>query len=445
MDYSDPMRTPQIDISIFKDRRNRLARLIPGSALVVPAHPDYVRNHDVHHYYRQDSNLYYLTGFEESDSVLVFRPGKSPETILFVQPKDLSKETWEGFLYGPQGAKEAFGVDEAYEIGKFEELAPNLLADCEKVYYRLFHNHDFDKSMERVLKGIYQLRRRTNKGILPIEDSYPLIGEMRLHKSEWEVETMRKSCQITAEAHIEVMKAARPGVNERTLYGIFLKEILTRGCAREGYRGIFATGANATTLHYVFNDQVLKDGDMVLVDAGGEYNFYSADITRSFPANGKFSEPQKRVYQKVLELQKLLVSMVTPGRTLAELNKAAARGLTEIMVEEKLLSGSVESLIESGDYRKYYPHGVGHWLGMDVHDAGATEVKGESRRLEPGMVMTIEPGLYIPENDSSAPAELRGLGIRIEDDVLTTHDSPENLTLGAPKEIADIEAIMSKG
>lgn len=438
------MRTPDIDVNIFKERRKRLAQLIPGSALIVPSHPEYIRNHDVHHNYRQDSNLYYLTGYEEPDSVLVLRPGKSPESILFVQKKDPSKETWEGFLYGPQMAKEVFGVDEAYEISRFEELAPTLLADCDRIYYRMFHNFDFDKTIEKTLKGIYQLRRRTNKGILPIEDSYPLVGEMRLHKSEWEVETMRKSCEISSQAHIELMRSIRPGMNERALYGIFLKEIMQRGCDREGYRGIFAGGASATTLHYVFNDQILKDGDMFLVDAGGEYEYYSADITRTYPVNGKFSADQKRVYQKVLSLQIELIKMVTPDRAVMDLNKAAVKGLTEIMVDEKLLTGTVDDLIQSGEYRKYYPHGVGHWLGMDVHDAGATEVRGESRRLEPGMVMTIEPGLYVPANDERAPQGLRGLGIRIEDDILVTHDGQENLTASTPKEVADLESLIGK-
>lgn len=438
------MRTPDIDINIFKERRNKLCSLIPNSALILPAHPEYIRNHDVHHNYRQDSNLYYLTGYEEADSVLVLRPGKSPESILFVQKKDPTKETWEGFLYGPEQAKELFGVDAAYEISKFEEIVPSLIADCDRVYYRMFHHPHFDEIVERVLKGIYQLRRRSNRGILPIEDSYPLVGEMRLHKSEWEVEVMRKSCEISSQAHIELMRAIRPGMNERMLSGLFIKEIMQRGCDREGYRGIFAGGANATTLHYVFNDQVLKDGDLFLVDAGGEYEYYSADITRTYPVNGKFNEDQKRVYQKVLDLQKVLINMTTPGTTVADLNKKAATGLTEIMVDEKLLTGDVDNLVQSGEYRKYYPHGVGHWLGLDVHDAGATEARGESRKLEAGMVMTIEPGLYVPQDDTQAPLALRGLGIRIEDNIHITHDGPDNLTQSAPKEISEMEALIGK-
>jgi Xaa-Pro aminopeptidase len=438
------MRKLETDISIFKERRNKLAQRMGGAALVLPAHPNFIRNHDVHHHYRQDSNLQYLTGFTEPDSILLFRPGKTPETVMFVHPKDPSKETWEGFLYGPQLTKQEFGIDEAYEFSKFEEVATQLLADSDKVYYRLFHNHEFDKVMEKTLKGIYQLRRRTNRGILPIEDSYPLIGEQRLFKSDWEIETMRKSCQITAEAHVEVMKATKPGVNERALYGTFLKEIMVRGADREGYRGIFAAGNNATTLHYVFNDQVLKNGDLFLIDAGGEYKYYSADITRTYPVNGKFNPDQKRIYQKVLDLQKELVEMVVPGTALSDLNKVCIKGLTEIMVDEKLLRGNVDELIKNLDYRKYYPHGVGHWLGMDVHDAGATEVRGESRRLEVGMVMTIEPGIYIPGDDTSAPEGLRGIGIRIEDDVLCTNGAPEVFTKGAPKEIAEMEALIGK-
>lgn len=437
-------REPLDDVTLFQERRARLSKKMPkDSVLILVSSPHLIRNHDVHHYYRQDSNFYYLTGFEEAESVFVFRPGRIPESVLFVQKKDALKETWEGFLYGPEGAKKHFSVDECFENSEFEQKTCELLEGSSQLYYRLFFNSQMDASIQNILRRLYAKKSRLNQGLLPIFDSYPLLGEQRLIKTEAEIKLMRTAAEITAKAHLQLMQVVRPGMTERQLYGHFLQQIMQEGCAREGYQGIFAGGAGATTLHYTFNDQTLLDGDLVLVDAGGEYHYYSADITRTFPINRKFSPAQKRIYQKVLDVQKDIIQMVKPGLPLRQLQSAAVEMLTGIMIDEGLLRGSVGDRIADASYRKYYPHGIGHWLGLDVHDAGQTEVQGESRKLEAGMVLTVEPGLYIPPQDSEAPSELRGLGIRIEDDILVQNSGPEILTSLAPKEIDEIEGLGS--
>lgn len=438
------MRTPLVDVNIFKKRRDQLSEKIKGAALIIPAHPELIRNNDVHHPYRQDSNLFYLTGFEEPNSIFVFLPGSNPETVLFVQEKDASKETWTGFRYGPEGAKEAFKVDAAFTIDKFEVEIVKLLKNVDRLYYSMFINREVDSVILKAIENISLARSRTNKGNLTIEDSRPLIGEMRILKSAYEIDQMRKAAVASSEAHIAVMRATRPGVNERTLQSLFIYEVMKRGCAREGYGSIVASGAAATTLHYVFNDQPCKDGDLILIDAGGECNYYSADITRTYPVNGKFNVTQKRVYQKMLDLQKNLITLVKPGQTREGMQKETIAGVTDILIDEKLLKGRREDLIEKKEFFKFYPHGVSHWLGMDVHDAGLTEVKNEPRPYEPGMVLTVEPGLYIPHDMKEVPEEYRGIGIRIEDDILVTATGQENLTVACPKEITDLESIIGK-
>jgi Xaa-Pro aminopeptidase len=433
------MRRPKFDMTLFRERRSRLGSRITGGALIAPAAPEYIRNNDVHHSYRQDSNLFYLTGFEEPESVLVFRPGKQPETIMFVRSKDALREIWDGFRYGIDGVEKDFGIDKAYLIDEFEKVAPDLLMDVDRVYYTLFHDIEFDERIGRILLGVKNMRRRSGRGLLPISDALPVIGEMRLVKSDYEAQTLRQACQVSAEAHVELMKFVRPGMNERELQGRFVYEIMKRGSAREGYGSIVAGGSNATTLHYVFNDQPLHPNDLVLVDAGGEFDFYTGDITRTYPVSGKFSPTQKRLYSKVLNLQKDLIKMVRPGLPFNQLQEKTIEGLVDVMLDEGLVKGNKKEIIEKGDFRAYYPHGVSHWLGMDVHDAGMTELNGEPRRLEPGMAFTIEPGLYIPAGDQKAPAELRGIGIRIEDNILVTAEGCENMTAAAIKEVDELE------
>ncbi|MCB0391626.1 MAG: aminopeptidase P N-terminal domain-containing protein [Bdellovibrionales bacterium] len=437
------MRKPNVDINVFIERRKQLAQLIPGSALILTAHPEYIRNNDVFHAYRQDSNFYYLTGFEEPESIFVFRPGCEKESILFVRNKDIERETWDGFRYGPEATQKEFKVDAAYSIDKFEEIAPKLLAEVDKLYYRFFYFKEYDSIIEKALLDTKDLKRRSGVGNLTIADSYQLLGEKRIIKDEFEKDQMRKAAEINTFAHTQIMKAIKPGINERELHGIFIQSIMSQGATREAYGGIFASGNNATTLHYVFNDQICKEGELFLIDAGPEYNYYASDVTRTYPVNGKFSDDQKRIYERLLQLQKSVIEQVKPGITMFNLQKFTISSLVDLMLDEGLLKGIKDELIMNMDYLKYYPHGIGHWLGMDVHDSGLTTIGGEPRQLEPGMVVTIEPGLYIPESDKDAPKALRGMGIRIEDNLLITENGNEVITEKIPKEISDLENFLS--
>jgi Xaa-Pro aminopeptidase len=436
------MRKPMLNVEFFKARRRRVSQLIPNCALVLPAWPEYYRNADNHHVYRAESSLYYLTGFDEQESCLILRPGKTPESVLFVRRKNPERETWDGFRFGVEAAKDVFGMDHVYAIDEFDKVAPELLRGCERVYYSLFRNHEFDATFGRAMINIYGYRPRFGLGLPPIEDANSLLGELRIRKTDEEMEILRQASSITAEAHVELMKATKPGVTERALHGLFIKSVMERGASGEAYGGIVATGNNATTLHYRFNESTLEAGQMVLIDCGAEYQLYSGDITRTFPVNGRFSIPQKRIYEKVLKVQKELIEMVKPGVPHMNLQKHTVERLTQVLIEERLLTGSVEDNVRNLTYQKYYPHGVSHLLGLDTHDLGTLQVKGQSRPMEPGWCLTIEPGLYFPAHDSNVPNELKGIGIRIEDDVLVTPDGVEVMTKGVPKEVEEIEALV---
>ncbi|MGE0526914.1 MAG: aminopeptidase P N-terminal domain-containing protein [Bdellovibrionales bacterium] len=436
------MRKPPMRIEHFTARRQRLAQLIPGSALILPAWPEYYRNADMHFNYRVESNLYYLTGFDEPESCLIFRPGKTPATAVFVRNKNIERETWDGFRYGVDGAKEVFGFDQTYPIQDIERIAPELLKGCDRIYYTLFRNKEFDPIFGHIMMSLNGWRPKYGLGLPPIEDAYAVVGEMRLHKTEEEVELMRKAGAISAEAHVDVMKATKPGVTERALHGLFIKSVMERGASGEAYGGIVATGNNATTLHYRFNEATLEAGQLLLIDCGAEYLYYSGDITRTLPVTGRFSTAQKRVYEKVLRVQKDLIQMVKPGLPHLELQKYTVTNLTQVLIEEGILKGTVEENVRNLSYLRYYPHGVSHVLGLDTHDAGALMVQGQSRPMEAGWCLTIEPGLYFPESDTNVPDELRGVGIRIEDDILVTPDGHENLTRGVPKEVEEVEALV---
>ncbi|MEZ4870804.1 MAG: aminopeptidase P N-terminal domain-containing protein [Bdellovibrionales bacterium] len=441
------MRKPLVDPKIFQKRRDQLAKTMQdGSALVLMSHPEMIRNYDVHHPYRQNTDMFYLTGFEESQSVLVFIPGSENPTTLFVKKKDPTMETWEGFHFGVDGAKEAFQVDQTFPIDELEERLPKMIVDCSAVYYSQNHHYGQDEKINGVLRKVRALRGRSGEGNIPLMDSYPLIGELRVIKSEFEQNEMRSACKISSEAHIELMRATRPGINERALHGLFIKEIKQRGAAREGYGTIVAGGNNAVTLHYVFNDCDLVDGEMILIDAGAEYHYYTGDITRTYPINGEFSAAQRKLYEGVLKVQKNLVDAVKPGTTFKDLNEQMAEGLTDILLEVGILKGDRKKLLEGKTnaekaYFKFCPHGVGHFLGSDVHDAGKSK-KDRSRPLEAGMCLTIEPGLYISKDDTDVAAEFRGIGIRIEDNLLVTPDGNENMTAKCPKEIDDLESLI---
>lgn len=437
------MRKAPMNIEFFKARRRRLAQLIPNCAIVLPAWPEQYRNADGHYKYRCESNLYYMTGFDEPECCMLFRPGKNPETVMFVREKNLERETWDGFRFGLQGAKQVFGFDQTYNIHDFEKHAPELLKGCEKVYYTIGRNTAFDQIMTKSLMDIHGgWRARFSLGLPSIEDANSLVGELRIRKTDEEVECMRKAGQISAEAHIEMMKATKAGVTERTLHGIFLKSVMERGAEGEAYYGIVAAGNNATTLHYRFNEDTLEAGQLLLSDCGAEYMYYSGDITRTWPVNGRYSPVQKRIYDKILKVQKDLLGKVKPGVPHMDLQRFTTQALTQVLLEEGLVKGSIDEVIRRGEHVRYYPHGVSHLLGLDTHDSGALQIKGESRAMEAGWCLTIEPGLYFPENDSNVPTELRGIGIRIEDDVLVTNDGCEVLTKAVPKETGEIEALV---
>lgn len=428
---------------MFADRRDRLAALIPGSALILSAPLESVRNGSVHHSFRQDSNMYYLTGFEEPGAIFVFRPGMKPETVMFVRKKDSDRETWDGFRYGPHETERQFQIDKAFVVDDFAKEIVALLKGCEKLYYRFYKNHEMDEMIEHAQLQLRSSMGRTGYGILPVYDADELLGEMRVIKSESDLKIHRHACEITANAHIEVMRYVRPGMSEREAHGYFIYQIMKNGASREGYGGIFATGKNACTLHYVFNDHELKDGEMFLVDAAGEYHYFTSDITRSYPVNGRFTDAQAVLYEGVLKIQKHIISMVKPGVAFRDLHDTGADMLTDLILELGLLTGRKEDIVKAEQHRKYYPHGIGHYLGMDVHDSGLYfSKKGEPRKIEPGMVFTVEPGLYIPANDANAPEKFRGIGIRIEDNILVTYHGHENLTQKCPKEIADLEKII---
>lgn len=437
------MRKPLENIEIFKKRREKVLKKLNNSAMVVASHPEHIRNHDVHFPYRQDSNLYYLTGFEEPESVLILKPGSFPESVLFVRKKNVERETWDGFRYGPEMAQQSFQVDKCFPIEEFHEQFPKLLKGYESVYYRLMKNPDFDRQFLSALDSLRLSYPRSGYGLLPIHDADIFLGEMRLIKSDEEIVNQRKACQISAESHRLAMKSVKPGMTERQVQSLMTHFYLNQGSVREGYHPIVAAGNNATTLHYNFNDQVCRSGELLLIDSGTEYNYYTGDITRTFPINGKFNDVQARLYQHILDIEKALIADLKPGVFFKDLHEKGASLLTDVMLELGFLSGRKDDIISSNTHRKYYPHGIGHWLGLDVHDAGLYFVNGQPRPIEPGMCFTIEPGLYVPESDKQVPNEYRGIGIRIEDNILITSNGHDVLTSDAPKEIKDIETLMA--
>lgn len=434
------MRKPRTPVKAFQERRSQLREAHSDSAFVLFAAPEikYVP-------YRQESNFFYLTGFEEPGSVAVIRPGKDPEFVLFVRAKDPDMELWDGFRYGVEGAKAEFQADAVYEVSQFEAEIASLLKSVEKVYYRAGLYEAQDRRMFEALEGTRRSMGRTGRSQLPVFDPQEVLGEMRVIKSPLEQELIKKAGSISARAHRHVMKLARPGMSERAIWGQLLAYYLGEGCLGEGYTSIVATGANACTLHYVFNDDVLKEGDLLLIDSAGEYDYLTADITRTFPVSGSFNPAQRDLYEGVLKVQKDVIGALKIGSPYAQMQELAVRGLTEVMKELKLFPSyqSVEEIISTGLYRKYYPHGIGHFLGMDVHDVGLYQVGGKPRPLEAGMCFTVEPGIYIPLGDESAPKELRGQGVRIEDNILMTPEGPLNMTLEAPKEVADLESVLN--
>jgi Xaa-Pro aminopeptidase len=427
----------------FKARREALMqsalKTAPGGAVFLfPSNEEVLRNPDVHYPFRQESNFQYLTGFEEPESFLVLTPSK---TILFVRHRDPEKEMWEGERYGIDGAQSVFGADEAYTIDQLDRKLPELLHGAERVYYRIGMNERNDR---RVLAGLETHRRalgRSGKSLAPLADPNEAVGELRLFKSADEIELMRKACKITALAHKTAMKEVRPGMKEFEIEALIDFEFRRHGAQRVGYGSIVAGGVNAACLHYRANNDVLRDGELLLVDAGAEYDYYTSDITRTFPIGKGFTPAQARLYDLTLKAQKECIAMAKPGARLPDIHRLAIDVLTDGMLSLGLLTGTPDDIFRTGGFRRFYPHSTGHWLGMDVHDVGLYTKDGEPRKLEAGMVFTIEPGFYVQPTDRDAPAEYRNIGIRIEDDILVTAKGHEILTSDAPKERAEIEAL----
>jgi Xaa-Pro aminopeptidase len=435
---------PMLNMSEFAKRRKKVMQKIDSTGLVIlVSAPTTYRNNDCEYPYRQQSDFYYLTGFEEPEAVAILAPKrKEGEYILFCRPKDRDKEIWEGIRAGQKNACKVFGADESFPMSQLEEKLPELLDGREKIHYSLGLNKSFDKLF---LKAINKLRGKIRNGTqspLALIDVESTLHEMRLIKTASELNLMRKAAEISAYAHIRAMQSCFPGMNEHQLEAEITYEFQRNGARYPAYSTIVGSGANSCILHYTRNNKIIQEKDLVLVDAGCEYQYYASDITRTFPASGRFSAEQKAIYEIVLAAQLAGIKAVRPGAAYSHYHETVVKVITQGLLDLKLLKGRLSDLIEKQAYFKFYMHKSGHWLGMDVHDVGRYKVSGQWRRLEPGMVLTVEPGIYISA-DSGAPKRWHNIGIRIEDDVLVTEKGCEVLSHKAPKKIEDIEALMA--
>jgi Xaa-Pro aminopeptidase len=429
------------DPSVFAARRDAFMRAIGTKAVaIVRSQPERLRNGDAFHPFRQHSDVVYLTGFVEPDTTVILRPGADTErVVMFVRPRDPEMEIWDGRRAGIDGAKSTYGADAAYPASELPAKLVELIANCDELHYSLGLDEEMDKLVGATIAKLRKLEKRGKRPPRAVVDPQVALHELRLHKRPEELAAMRRAADISTEAHIAAMKAGKPGTFEHELEAVINYTFRRSGGAGPGYASIVGTGANATILHYIENNCAIAEGDLVLVDAGCEYDHYTADITRTFPATGTFTAIQKRVYQIVLDTQVEAIAMIKPGITLDDLHNHCVRRLTEGMIALGLLGGSADDRIADQSYRKFYMHGTSHWLGLDVHDAGMYMQDGRARPLEAGMVITVEPGLYIAADAQDVPPELRGIGIRIEDDVLVTEAGHEVLTASCPKTIEDVE------
>ena len=421
-----------------------MRRMAPKSVAIIPGAHDTRRSNDTHYRFRQDSDFFYLTGFEEPDSLAVIRPEKDPKYTLFVRPRDPEREIWDGRRAGVEGAMSDFGALEAFPIADLDSKLFEYLNGADILYYRLGVDRDLD---EKIVKEIGRMRSLNRKPIHPphtIVDPATIVHELRVVKSPDELEIMQAAADIAAEAHVEAMKAVRPGMQEYQIEALIEQVFRRHGSAGPAYTSIVGGGPNATVLHYINNDGELRDGDLLLLDAGAEYKGYASDITRTFPINGRYTKPQREIYDLVLKAQMSCVEMVRPGVTHDQLKQHSIEVLTEGMVELGLLQGKPEQLIKEKKYEKFYMHGLGHMLGIDVHDVGRYYYGEKSRALEPGVVMTVEPGVYIAPDSKDVPEQYLGIGVRIEDDVLCTTDGPKVLTTKVPKQADEIESLMAR-
>jgi Xaa-Pro aminopeptidase len=434
---------PLMDMKIFQKRRREVMQHMDGGVAIVPTAPVRNRNRDVDYPYRPDSDFYYLTHFPEPEVVAVLVPGREHgEFILFCRDRNPEKEIWEGRRAGLDGAREVYGADDAFPIDDIDEILPGLLENREKVFYSIGRNPEFDNHL---MNWVNEVRGKARNGVhAPGEfvDLNHIVHEMRLIKRPEEVKLMKRAAKVSTGAHRRAMRACRPGMMEYEIQAELQHEFMKGGSHFPAYPPIVGGGANGCILHYTENSAELRDGDMLLIDAGAEIDGYAADITRTFPINGKFSGEQKAVYELVLAAQRAAIEQVKPGRHWNEPHETAIRVLTQGLTDLGLLKGSVDGHIENGGYKRFYMHRTGHWLGMDVHDVGDYKVDEVWRELESGMVLTVEPGLYIGEGGKDVNERWWNIGIRIEDDVLVTRDGCEVLSNDAPKNVDDIEALM---
>lgn len=428
----------------FAKRRRQLARMMESDSIaIVPAASPKLRNGDSDYPYRQDSDFHYLTGFSEPDSVMVLVPGRGhAEYILFCRDRDPVAEVWNGPRAGTEGAVEDFAADDAFPIADIDEILPGLLEGKERVYYNVGRNPDFDR---KIMSWVNSIRAKIRNGAhVPGEfvSLDHLLHDMRLYKSRAEISAMRKAARISAEAHSQAMIECEPGMQEYEVEALFLHAFRSHQ-ACPAYNSIVGSGSNACILHYVSNSDTLEDGELVLIDAGCEYDFYASDITRTVPVNGRFSSEQRAIYDVVLKAQKAAIDKIKPGSHWNEPHEAAVRAVTSGLIRLGILKGTQRQRIKDQGFQKYFMHRTGHWIGMDVHDVGDYKVGDEWRILEPGMVMTVEPGIYIPPRSRGVAKKWWGIGVRIEDDVLVTPDGHEVLSKDVPKEPEEIEALMA--
>jgi Xaa-Pro aminopeptidase len=438
-----------MDYTPFRQRRLSLLERMGstgGGIAIIPTAPERVRNRDTTFPYRADSYFHYLSGFPEPEAVLVLVAGRGDDgarSLLFCRDKDLEKEIWDGFRFGPDGARETFGFDEAHAFKDFEAKLPELLADQPALWYSLGHDAAWDARITAALNAVRAQTRNGKRPPAAIHDVRAVLDRMRLLKDASEIALMRQAAAIACAAHRRALAFAAPGKYEYEVEAEFLHEFRRRGSQFPAYPPIVASGANACVLHYVDNSRQMRDGELLLIDAGCELDGYASDITRTFPVNGRFSGPQTDVYDLVLDAQTAAIAALKPGATFHDPHDAAVRVLAQGMIDMKLLEGSVDAVIESESYKRFYMHRTSHWLGLDVHDAGEYKAGDEWVTLEPGMVLTIEPGCYIRPGDD-VPQAFWNIGVRIEDDALVTAGGCEVLTSKAPKTIAGIEQLMKR-
>jgi Xaa-Pro aminopeptidase len=422
-----------------------MEKMEPSSVAVFASAHDIRRNADTDFEFRQDTDFYYLTHLNEPDCVAIVAPSHPEHKyVLFVRPRIREEEIWTGIRAGVEGAVLDYGADASYAIGQLNDLLPKYLQNVEKLYYRFGINEGFD---HKIISTIKYMREKVRGGVYApttIIDPGTIVHEMRLRKSEEDVENLRRAAQISAEGHIAAMKHCKPGIYEYELEAIIEYVFRKNGATGVGYPSIVGSGFNTTILHYNTNNHQIKDGDLVLIDAGAEYHLFSGDITRTFPANGRFTQAQQSIYEAVLAANKEVIKMVKPGESFMKLHEKAVEVVSDQLLELGLVSGSREEVIEKEAYKKFFMHRTGHWLGMDVHDVGRYKVQDEWRKLEPGMIFTVEPGIYIPAGTEGVSEEYFNIGVRIEDDVLVTENGYEVLTSMTPKEVSDIEATMKE-